>query len=200
MNTRPAPVPTRRRPSRQGGRTARTAARNRRAASARPPGGGGAAGEALGRSRGWFTPKLHLSADGRCRPLTLIVTTGQRADCTQFPAVPEKIPRPETRAGQAPQEARQPSADKAHSNGPFATTCDNAASGTPSRRRPTARPSASAEGHAADGHRRYRKRSTVERAINRLRNARAAATRYGKRGYVYPCTATAAALVIWFRT
>lgn len=37
-----------------------------------PPGGGGAGGEGLGRSRSGFTTKLHLSADGRCRPLTLV--------------------------------------------------------------------------------------------------------------------------------
>lgn len=38
----------------------------------RPPGEGGAGGEGLGRSRGGFTIKLHLSVDGRCRPLFLV--------------------------------------------------------------------------------------------------------------------------------
>jgi transposase len=47
---------------------------------------------------------------------------------------------------------------------------------------------------------RYRKRNTVERAINMLKQARAVATRYDKRGYVFLGTATAAALVIWLRT
>lgn len=47
---------------------------------------------------------------------------------------------------------------------------------------------------------RYKKRNTVERAINRLMHARAVATHYDKRGYVFLGTATAAALVIWPRT
>jgi hypothetical protein len=40
----------------------------------------------------------------------------------------------------------------------------------------------------------------LERAINRLKQHRAVAARYDKRGYVYLGTATAAALTIWPRT
>ncbi|MDQ0701059.1 transposase [Streptomyces sp. W4I9-2] len=72
------------------------------------------------------------------------------------------------------------------------TTCGAAASGTRSRRRLTARPPAFNED-------RYKKRNPVERAINKLKHARAVATRYDKRGYVFLGTATAAALVIWLR-
>lgn len=35
--------------------------------------------EQYGRSRGGFTSRLHLSADGRSRPLSLIITPRQRA-------------------------------------------------------------------------------------------------------------------------
>jgi len=46
----------------------------------------------------------------------------------------------------------------------------------------------------------YKKRNTVERAINRLKGFRAVATRYEKRAYIYLGTVTLAALVIWLRT
>ncbi|MDQ0791518.1 transposase [Streptomyces sp. B1I3] len=47
---------------------------------------------------------------------------------------------------------------------------------------------------------RYKKRSTVERTINRLKGFRAVATRYEKRAYIYLGTVTLAALAIWLRT
>lgn len=46
---------------------------------------------------------------------------------------------------------------------------------------------------------RYKARNTVERAVNKLKQFRAVATRYDKRGYVYLGTVTAAALLIWLR-
>lgn len=47
---------------------------------------------------------------------------------------------------------------------------------------------------------RSKKRNTVERAINRLKQFRAVAMRYDKRGYVFLGIATAAAVAIWLRT
>jgi hypothetical protein len=45
--------------------------------------------EALGRSRGGLTSKIHLLADDRARPLTWQTTPGQRGDSPMFVPVLE---------------------------------------------------------------------------------------------------------------
>ncbi|MFF2351874.1 transposase [Kitasatospora sp. NPDC058115] len=68
-----------------------------------------------------FTSKVHLSADGRCRPMSLVVTSRQRADCTQFEPAPEDIRVPRTGPGQPHKTPDNLAADKAYSNGPCYT-------------------------------------------------------------------------------
>jgi hypothetical protein len=64
--------------------------------------------EALGRSRGGLSTKIHLAADRRCRPLTRITTPGQHGDCPRFIALMDQLAirrrgtgRPRTRPGTA---------------------------------------------------------------------------------------------------
>ncbi|MFF3149885.1 IS5 family transposase [Streptomyces sp. NPDC057927] len=190
---------------RKGGRRRGTPGRDTVAEPRRPPGGGGAGGEGLGRSRGGFTSKLHLSADGRCRPLSLIVTPGQRADCTQFIAVLEKIRVPRSGPGRPRSKPDSLAADKAYSNGPVRKylrrrgirhTIPEKTDSQAARLRKGSR-GGRPPGFDED---RYKKRNIVERAINRLKQFRAIATRYDKRGYVFLGTAIAASVAIWLRT
>ena len=69
---------------------------------------GGTNREALGRSRGGLTTKIHLAADRRCRPVTRILSPGQHGDCPRFIPLMGSIRisrrgkgRPRTRPGAA---------------------------------------------------------------------------------------------------
>ncbi|WP_443043875.1 IS5 family transposase [Streptomyces sp. NBC_00322] len=165
----------------------------------------GAAGEALGRSRGGFTTKVHLSADGRCRPLSLLVTPGQRADCTQFEPVMDKIRVHRIGTGRPRTRPDSVSADKAYSNRRtraylrkrgirhvIPEKADQAANRVKLGSRGGRPPGFDKE--------RYKKRNVVERAINKLKGFRAVATRYDKRGHVFLGTVTFAAIIIWLRS
>lgn len=158
----------------------------------------------MGRSRGGFTTKIHLSADGRCRPLSLLITPGQRVDCTQFQAVLEKIRVPRA-MGRPRNKPESVAADKAYSNGPIRRylrrrgirhTIPEKSDSQAARLRKGSR-GGRPPGFDRD---RYRKRNTVERAINKLKQFRGVATRYDKRGYTFLGTTTVAALIIWLRS
>ncbi|GAA1940646.1 hypothetical protein GCM10009738_12440 [Kitasatospora viridis] len=117
----------------------------------------------------------------------------------------EKIRVPRTGLGRPRKTPDSLAADKAYSNGPcrdylrrrgIRHTIPEKTDSQAARLRKSSR------GGRPPGfdEERYKKRNTIERAINRLKHARAVATRYDKRGYVYLGTITAAALVIWLRT
>lgn len=70
----------------------------------------------LGPPRGRFTTKLHLAADQRQRPLALVVTPGQWADCPQFTTVLAEIRVPRFGAGGTRSRPERVLADKAYSS------------------------------------------------------------------------------------
>jgi transposase len=135
----------------------------------------------------------------------LVITPGQRADCTQFEQIMDKICVPRLGVGRPRRVPDSVSADKAYSNGVIRAYL---------RRRgirhviPEKSDTKAARLHrGSHGGRparfdkiRYKARNTVERAINRIKHFRAVATRYDKRGYVFLGTVTAAALLIWLRS
>ncbi|WP_373042114.1 IS5 family transposase [Streptomyces sp. NRRL S-448] len=173
------------------------------AAGARPKGApaGEPADHALGRSRGGLTTKIHLAADGRCRPLAFVLTPGQAGDAPASPQVMAAI-----RVGQPKGRPRtRPAvvlADKAYSSRairehlrrhkikavipqPDDQVANRKRLGSKAGRPP------------AFDREAYKQRNTVERCINKLKQWRGLATRYDKTATVYRAALHLAAIHIW---
>lgn len=164
----------------------------------------GAGAEALGRSRGGLTTKIHMVADRRCRPVTSILTPGQHGDCPQFIPLMGQIRisrpgtgRPRTRPGAAMgDKAYSSAANRAYlrRRGIKAVipVKEDQKEHRRSRGRRGGRPPAFDPG-------RYKERNTVERCFSKLKQFRAVATRYDKRELIYQGTISVASIRIWLR-
>jgi len=160
--------------------------------------------EAIGRSRGGLTTKIHLAADLRCRPVARLTTPGQYGDCPQFIPLMNAIAirrrgpgRPRRRPGRA-------MADKAYSSAgnrgwlrqrgikAVIPVKEDQKKHRRNRGRAGGRPPAFDAGW-------YTKRNTVEHCFSKLKQFRAVATRYDKREQIYQGTIDVASIGIWLR-
>src|SRR3954447_14875540 len=73
-------------------------------------------GEALGRSRGGLTTKLHLAVDGRGLPMAVVLTPGQAGDNPQLLPLLQEISVARTGPGRPRQRPDRVVADKAYSH------------------------------------------------------------------------------------
>ena len=91
-------------------------ARKRGDLQAEPPGGvqDEPADHGLGRSRGGLTTKVHLACEQRQKPLSVVITAGQRGDSPQFQPVLEAIAVPRSGPGRARTRPDRVLADKAY--------------------------------------------------------------------------------------
>ncbi|MFC8866566.1 transposase [Streptomyces sp. NPDC057148] len=70
----------------------------------------------LGRSRGGFTTKLHLTVEQGQKPMSIVVTAGQRGDSPQFEPVLDKIRVPRLGPGRPRTRPNRVRADKAYAS------------------------------------------------------------------------------------
>ena len=157
--------------------------------------------ESLGRSRGGFSTKLHLACDGKGRPLSVLLTPGQRHGSTQLEGLLDavRVARP---LGSPGRPRKRPScllADRGYSfescrgllrrRGISHTIPERKDQKERRAGRPGRRPSFDREA--------YRRRNVVERCVNKLKQWRGIATRYEKRAVNYRAMVVIASLMMW---
>lgn len=158
--------------------------------------------EALGRSRGGLSTKVHLLADARSRPLVHLLSPGQRGDTLAYQPLMARLTVPRRRPGPARTRPDRLLGDKAYSATRLRADLrrrkiratipvpDDQVRHRLRRGSRGGRP----PGFDAEA---YQGRNTVERAINKLKDHRAVAMRTDKRGYIFTGTVAVAAIRIW---
>ena len=161
------------------------------------------ADEGLGRSHGGLTTKFHLACDGKGRPLSIVITPGQRHDSTQLDPVLAGIRVP--RLGGRGRPRIRPDrliADKGYSY-PRCRRLLRARQiphTIPERRDQRAHRAARPGRPLVFDKVIYARRNVVERCINRLKQWRGLATRYEKRAANYRAMVVIASIVVWIES
>jgi transposase len=147
--------------------------------------------QALGRSRGGFSTKLHLRADRSGKPLVLLLTAGQVHEQRMFEPLMQGAAIRSSRSGRPRQRPHRLGGDKGYNSRRNRRYLQQHGIGSviPHKRN---------ERHRGPFDRSaYRERNVIERLINRLKQFRRIATRYEKKACYYLTMITLAAMLLW---
>ncbi len=142
---------------------------------------------------------MHVACDGRGRPLSILLTPGQRHDSTQLAPLVDAIRVPRVGRGRPRTRPERVIGDKGYSY----PSCRRALrqrgikATIPERRDQRARRASKPGRPLAFDREAYRRRNVVERCMNRLKQWRGVATRYEKRATNYRAMVVIAALMLW---
>ena len=148
------------------------------------------ANEALGRSKGGLSTKIHLRAEGTGKPITFLVTAGQWHEQSVFEALMETGAVKRVGRGRPRIRPARIAGDKGYSSKKIRRYLRRRGIGIVIARQKRER-------RSLFDKQAYRKRNVVERLMNRLKQFRRIATRYEKRATNYLGMLTLAAIVLW---
>jgi transposase len=147
--------------------------------------------EALGRSQGGWSTKVHLRAEGHGKPMTLVLTPGQRHEATAFEQLLEQgaIRRPGR--GRPRRRPGRVVGDRGYTGRARRAYCRRRGIRYTIPRLRTERRGGRFDRAA------YRLRNRVERLIARCKQFRSLATRYDKRATSYRALWLLAMIMLW---